>query len=175
MHDLTIDMKRVLVVSAYSCGRAPMAAAYINEMADGRITAECAGLRPRDLDPLVVAVMQEDGMNLSGTPSRDLGDLLGIRQGYDYVVSVGDKPWALQCPAVSGIPRQLFWPFPDYRNFSGTRPEKLEKIRSLRDQIKAYTTRWIAAVAGGSRPNDKVVPLQRRSAGRQEKRLFTVV
>lgn len=70
---MTPEPLRVLFVCTYNSVRSPMAAAILNAAESGRYTAESAGLFPSPVDPRVVAVMQERGIDLSCHRPQTLG------------------------------------------------------------------------------------------------------
>ncbi|WFN34186.1 arsenate reductase ArsC [Methanogenium sp. S4BF] len=67
------DLHRVLFVCTYNSVRSPMAAAILNAAAGNLYRAESAGLFPSAVDPDVVAVMRERGIDLSSHHPRSLG------------------------------------------------------------------------------------------------------
>jgi arsenate reductase len=49
-----------------------------------------------------------------------------------------------KCPsAFPGISRRLFWNFEDPSSFVGSKEEKLNKFREIRDQIRLKIKRWL--------------------------------
>ncbi len=55
----------VLLLCRHNSGRSQIAEAFFNEFAGYKIHAESAGLEPRELNPLVIEVMQEAGYDIS--------------------------------------------------------------------------------------------------------------
>ncbi|CAG1772800.1 partial arsenate reductase, partial [uncultured bacterium] len=55
---------------------------------------------------------------------------------YSYVITVCDETAAERCPVFPGSGTRLHWGFPDPGSLTGTRDEKLEKTRQIRDNIK---------------------------------------
>jgi protein-tyrosine-phosphatase len=51
-----------------------------------------------------------------------------------------------RCPIFPGIARRLYWPFPDPQKATGTEDEKLENIRSIRDQIREHIKSWVKSL-----------------------------
>ena len=74
-----IKILRVLVVCTHNSARSQMAEAFMNQMGKGRITAESAGLEPATINPLVVEVMKEIGLDLSRQTSDSVFEFLSYR------------------------------------------------------------------------------------------------
>lgn len=62
---------------------------------------------------------------------------------YDYVITVCDQTAAGQCPVFPGITKRLHWPFKDPETLTGIHEEKLEALRSIRDQIREKLIDWL--------------------------------
>lgn len=172
MHGSDDRSIRVLFVCMHNSVRSRMAEAYANAAAGGALHAESAGLLPRDADAMALKVMKEDGIELGDASSDSLRRLREKGRRYDYVVCVGERELASRCPVFPGNPRHLFWPFPDPRAFSGSRSEKLEKFRRLRDQIKSRVSEWVECVGKGLCPAEKVIPFQPLPAGGGDEKQF---
>jgi arsenate reductase len=67
---------------------------------------------------------------------------------FAYVITVCDEASAERCPIFPGVTRRLHWSFPDPSNFQGTREEKLERTREVRDMIKRQIEQWCEEVCG---------------------------
>ena len=67
------DIPQVLFVCVHNAGRSQMAAALLDEHAEGRVRVRSAGSVPADqLNPAVVEVMAEIGLDLSKeVPKRE--------------------------------------------------------------------------------------------------------
>ena len=149
---------RVLFVCIHNSARSQMAEAFLNRIGGARFRAESAGFEPGTLNPLVVEVMKESGIDISGNATKSVFDLYKQRRIYEYVVTVCDESNSERCPIFPGLVRQrMNWSFPDPSAFQGTREEKLEKSRQVRDQIKARMEQFVrkeAAAAGAPTDGD---------------------
>ena len=58
-------MYKVLFVCVHNSARSQIAEAYLNLLGKGKFNAESAGLEPGKLNPNVVAVLQESGIDIS--------------------------------------------------------------------------------------------------------------
>ena len=75
--------KKALFVCTYNSIRSPMAEGLLNARGDGVWAAESAGVHPSGVDPGVVAVLAEAGIDISGHRPRPVGSCSGP---YDLVV-----------------------------------------------------------------------------------------
>jgi arsenate reductase len=119
-------MKRLLFVCVHNAGRSQMAAAFAQQLSQGKVLAESAGTMPADqVNPVVVAVMQERGLDLSLARPKLLTPQL-VQQA-DRVISMGCAV-AEACPAVF-VPVED-WGLPDPAG------KPLEEVRRIRDEIE---------------------------------------
>src|SRR6266496_1921852 len=89
----TGDMARikVLFVCVHNSARSQMAEAYLNHFGEGRFEAESAGLEPGTLNPLVVHVMREDGIDISRNETKGVFDMIKQGKLFEYVITVCDE------------------------------------------------------------------------------------
>jgi arsenate reductase len=122
-----------------------MAEAYLNKLAGERFTAESAGLEPGTLNPFVVRVLAEDGIDIAGKGTCSVFDLFKAGKRYEIVVTVCDKEAAERCPIFPGLSEKLHWPFPDPSRFSGSDEEVMARTREVRDLIKKVVEEFITS------------------------------
>ncbi|MGC9456167.1 MAG: arsenate reductase ArsC [Halothiobacillaceae bacterium] len=135
---------RVLFVCIHNSARSQMAEAYLNTLAGDRFEAESAGLEPGQIDPRVVSVMSEEGIDLSKAQADDIMAFFQQRRLYDYVIYVCERAVEKDCPVFPGVRHTLRWPFENPANISGDGPEALDQIRAIRDRIRKQVEDWIA-------------------------------
>ncbi len=128
--------EKVLFVCIHNSARSQMAEAYLNHLANDRFEAESAGIEPGTLNPLVVEVMKEDGLDISGNKTKDVFEFLKAGKRYSYVVTVCDETAAERCPVFPGTMQRLHWSFRDPSALQGSHEEKLAATREIRNQIK---------------------------------------
>ncbi len=138
---------RVLFVCVHNSARSQMAEAYLNHLAGDRFEAQSAGLEPGVLNPYVVRVMAEDGLDISGSKTKDVFEFVRKSAIFSYVVTVCDGASAERCPIFPGIVRRLNWSFPDPSVLQGTEEEKLQGTREIRDAIKRQIEEWVKTAA----------------------------
>jgi arsenate reductase len=134
--------KKVLFVCIHNSARSQMAEAFLNQICGDAVEGQSAGLEPGKLNPVVVAVMQEIGIDISANRTKAVRDFLPVADTFAYVVTVCDEASAERCPVFPGGTQRLHWGFPDPSSFQGTPEEKLARTREVRDQIKAQVEKW---------------------------------
>ncbi|MFA6217812.1 MAG: arsenate reductase ArsC [Candidatus Omnitrophota bacterium] len=131
-----MDKKKVLFVCAHNSARSQIAEAFLKQKAGDRFEVESAGFEPGQLNPVVVEVMKEINIDISGNQTKSVFDLYKQGKLYSYVITVCDESQSDKCPIFPGLAQRLHWSFPDPARFEGTWEEKLVKTREVRDQIK---------------------------------------
>ena len=136
-------MNKVLFVCVHNSARSQMAEAFLNQLGNGRFIAESAGFKKGKLNPLVVEVMKEVGIDISNNKTKSVFKLFKKGRIYHYVIDVCNAASAERCPIFPGITKRLNWSFEDPASFTGTDEEKLTKIRVVRDGIKAEVENFL--------------------------------
>ena len=132
-------MKTIIFACVHNAGRSQMAAAFFNQLADpAKARAVSAGTSPGDrVHPEVVAVMQEEGIDLSGARPQKLTTELAAGAQLLITMGCGDE-----CPYVPGV-RRADWPLDDPKG------QPVERVRAIRDDICARVEALIAQEAVG--------------------------
>lgn len=141
-----MDKKKVLFVCIHNSARSQMAEAWLKHYCAESFDAQSAGLEPGVLNPLVVEVMKEEGIDISHKKPQGVTDLFQAKARFDYVIAVCDKEAAERCPLFPGVTERLHWSFPDPSKAAGTQQEKLAQIRPIRDAIKNKIEEWCRTV-----------------------------
>ena len=116
----------VLFVCVHNAGRSQMAAGYLREFSQGKITVLSAGSEPKEsINPIAVEVMREEGIDIANFTPKILKteDV----QLSDVVITMGCGD---ACPVFPGK-RYEDWLLEDPAN------QDIAKVRQIRDQIKA--------------------------------------
>ncbi len=118
------EVPEVLFVCVHNAGRSQMAAALLDHHAQGRVHVRSAGSTPADeINPAVVAVMDEVGLDLSKEFPKPL--TTEVVQAADVVITMGCGD---ACPVFPGK-RYLDW---ELRDPSGL---PVDEVRPIRDEI----------------------------------------
>jgi arsenate reductase len=137
------NKKRVLFICVHNSGRSQMAEGFLKALGEDKFRAESAGLKPREINKLVIEVMQEKGIDISNNTSDSIFDFFKEGRLYDYVITVCDEAIESQCPIFPGIARRLHWGFRDPQKVKGNHAEQLDQIRKIGDAIETQVTAFI--------------------------------
>jgi arsenate reductase len=134
---------RVLFLCTGNSVRSQMAEGLLRAMAGERFEGLSAGTHPAGVNPLAIEVMQEIGIDISGQRSKNVREFLG--QPIEYVVTVCDRAKE-SCPIFPGTYKFLSWGLEDPAAATGTKEEKLQFFRQIRDEISRNIERQFMAV-----------------------------
>ena len=109
--------QRVLFVCIHNSARSQMAEEYLRKTAGENFETESAGIEPGTLNPLVVEVLKEDGIDLSGKKTQSVFELLKTGKPFDFVITVCSKEAEERCPIFPGAAVRINWPLPDPSRF----------------------------------------------------------
>lgn len=135
----------ILVVCIHNSARSQMAEAFINR-AGHQLRAESAGLEPGTINPLVVEVMREKGIDLAGKPTQSVFELFKASRMFRYVITVCDGAAAERCPIFPGTCDRIHMGFPDPSKLEGSHSDTLAGCRRIRDQIETWAIDWTAGI-----------------------------
>jgi arsenate reductase len=142
-----MNKTRVLFVCTQNSARSQIAEAFLNKLAADRFEAHSAGLEAGKLNELVVEVMREVGIDISQNRTKSVFDLFNRGELFSYVIAVCDETAAQKCPIFPGLKSErINWSFEDPAQFTGTREEKLAKIRKLRERIREKVVAFARSV-----------------------------
>lgn len=127
---------KVLFICVHNSARSQMAEEFLRKLGGDDFSVESAGLDPKPVNPLVIEVMKEEGVDLSSKETKDVWDLFRKERYYNWVITVCEKEWEAKCPTFPGIYHRSHWGFPDPSRLTGSQEEKLDKLRKIRDMIK---------------------------------------
>ena len=137
-----MDKTRVLFLCTGNSARSQMAEVFLRYYAGDRFEAHSAGLEPKPINPLTLAVMEEIGFDLSEQRSKGVEVYLG-KTHFEYLITVCDDA-DKNCPTVwPGVNQRLHWSFEDPAQFVGTEEQKLAKFRQIRDAIRERVKAWL--------------------------------
>ena len=118
--------KKVLFVCVENSCRSQMAEGFARKHGGDALEAWSAGSRPSGkINETVIALMKEQGVDLTRQLSKGLGDLPPLQ--WDYVVTMGCGD---ACPALPAKTR-VDWALPDPKHMP------LDEFRKVRDDIEA--------------------------------------
>ena len=141
-----MEKTTVLFVCVHNSARSQMAEAFLKQLGGEEFEAESAGFEPGEINPLVIDVMKEVGIDISQKSTKSVFDLYKRDDLYSYVITVCDAANAQRCPLFPGFSVRLSWSFDDPAGFTGSYEEKLAKTRLVRDQIQKQVEDFIRNV-----------------------------
>ncbi len=118
-----------------------MAEGWARFLKEDLIDPYSAGIRSRELDPVAVKVMAEEGVDISGQHSKHIDELIELP--FDYVVTVCSHAQE-SCPVFPGKTRVVHRGFEDPQELAKklkNGDEILGHYRRIRDEIKAFVQR----------------------------------
>ena len=140
--------QNILFICVHNSARSQMAEAFLNQICGGRFAAVSAGLEPGTINPLVVEVMREVGIDLSRKQTQAVFEVWKSGKLFQYVVTVCSESEAKGCPIFPGVATRLHWPFPDPSQVTGTHDERLQQVRKIRDSIRTKIEQWCEEIRG---------------------------
>jgi len=140
----------------FSCGqnavRSPMASGLFRELFGKRIYVASAGVQKGELDPFVVSVMDEIGIDVSRHKPitfEELDELEGLN--FDLIVTLSPPAHHKALELTRTLAADVeYWPTPDPTAIEGRREQKLEAYRAVRDQLMKQIRQRFGGSAGGN-------------------------
>ena len=125
----------VLFACTQNSVRSPMGEALLKHLLGHRVYVDSVGVRAREVDPFVIEVMDEIGIDLSKHRPKSFDDLEDT--SYDLIISLSPEA---QHQAVE-LTRTMacdveFWNTFDPSLIEGTRETRLQAYRAVRDQLQ---------------------------------------
>ena len=140
----------------FACGmnavRSPMAAGLFGQLLGKSVYVKSAGVQKGELDPFAVAVMEELGIDISRHKPIDfeeLEDLEGLN--FDLIVTLSPPAHhkALDLTRVAAADVE-YWPTVDPTGIEGSREQKLDAYREVRDALMARIRERFGRGGGGN-------------------------
>lgn len=138
------EPRRVLFVCVHNTARSQIAEEYLRRAAGDLFEVESAGLEPGTLNPYVVRILADEGIDISHKKTRSVFDVYRRGLTYSRVITVCSREAEEKCPVFPGPVRRLNWPFPDPSAFTGTEDEILDQTREVARQIRQKITAFVA-------------------------------
>lgn len=126
----------VLFACTMNAVRSPMAAAILRHLAGRRCYVQSAGIRAGELDPFMVAAMNEIGIDVSEHTPHTIEELNDT--SFDLIVSLSPEAHhqALELTRTMAVDVE-YWPTFDasLMQGQGNREQTLEAYRTVRDRL----------------------------------------
>ena len=126
----------VLFCCTHNSIRSPMAEALLKYFHGRRIFVDSVGVRASEIDGFVVAAMDEIGIDLSKHRSKTFEDLEDT--SFDLIISLSPEAQHSAVEMTRTMACDVeFWPTMDPSLVEGSREERLEAYRDVRDTLMA--------------------------------------
>jgi protein-tyrosine-phosphatase len=124
----------VLFACTMNAVRSPIAAAILRHLAGREVYVASAGVRAGEPDPFIAEVMEEIGIDVSGHTPNTIADLHDT--SFDIVISLSPEAHhqALELTRTMAVDVE-YWPTLDPALKEGSREQRLDAYRALRDQL----------------------------------------
>jgi len=139
-------MMKVLFVCVHNTARSQLAEALLNFHGNGLVETDSAGLEPGRLNPFVVEVLAERGIDIAGKKPKNVVDLYNAGKTYDYVITVCSREVEKKCPIFPGLSNRVVWSFEDPSLYTGTDDEIRAKVRDLAGRIEIKIQAFLTAL-----------------------------
>lgn len=133
-------MKKILVLCTGNSCRSQIAEGYLRRFAGDHAEVYSAGVETHGVNPRAIAIMKEDGIDISGHTSNNIDEYLDI--DFDFVITVCDNARE-RCPYFPTKAQKFHYNFPDPAKARGTEMEIMAEFRSVRDMIKTYSEQFV--------------------------------
>jgi protein-tyrosine-phosphatase len=138
----------------FACGlnsvRSPMAESLLHHMFPHALYVKSAGAKKGELDPFAVAVMAELGQDISGhkpTTFEELEDWEGLN--FDLIITLSPEAHHKAIELTRTLAADVeYWPTADPTAVEGSREQRLDAYRVVRDQlVQKIRERFVAPAA----------------------------
>jgi len=133
-------MKNILVLCTGNSCRSQMAHGYLNNFAGNKAKIYSAGIETHGVNPKAIAIMKEDGIDISQHTSNNVDEYKNI--DFDFVITVCDNAKE-NCPYFPSNAKKFHFNFPDPAKAIGTEKEIMVEFERVRDMIKIYCQNFV--------------------------------
>ncbi len=133
-------MKKILVLCTGNSCRSQIAEGYLRHFAGDRAEVYSAGVETHGVNPRAIAIMAEDGLDISGHTSNHVDEYAEV--DFDFVITVCDNARE-RCPYFPTRAEKLHHNFPDPAKATGTEEEVMAEFRRVREMVKGYAKDFV--------------------------------
>jgi arsenate reductase len=132
--------KNILVLCTGNSCRSQIAHGYLAQFGGDKVNVWSAGIETHGVNPRAIAIMKEDGVDISNHTSNNVNEYANL--SFDYVITVCDNAKE-NCPYFPATVKNFHHNFPDPAKARGTEEEIMTEFRQVRDMIKEYSLKFI--------------------------------
>lgn len=133
-------MKNILVLCTGNSCRSQIAHGYLQMFAKGKANIYSAGIETHGVNPRAIAIMKEDGIDISNYTSNNVDEYKNIE--FYFVITVCDNANE-KCPVFPSNAKKFHHNFPDPGKATGTEEEIMREFRMVREMIKEYCKNFV--------------------------------
>lgn len=142
----------VLFVCGLNSVRSPMAAGLFRQMLGRNVYVVSAGVKKGELDPFAVAAMEEIGVDISRHRPRTIEEIEeweGLN--FDLIVTLSPQAHHRALEITRAIAAEVeYWPTPDPTAAEGSREQRLDAYRGVREALMERIRARFGGPAGGN-------------------------
>jgi arsenate reductase len=135
-----MEQKRILVLCTGNSCRSQIAEGYLRHFAENKALVYSAGVETHGVNPKAIAIMKEDGIDISSHTSNNVDEYRNIE--FDFIITVCDNAKE-RCPYFPSKAKRFHYNFPDPAKAIGTEEEIKNEFRKVRTLIKQYSEQFI--------------------------------
>lgn len=133
----------VLFLCSMNSVRSPIAEGLARLRFGKRLYVDSAGLRKSERDPFALAVLREAGIEFDGDEPNTLEEI--DCEGFDLVIALSPEAHQRANELLRATAVELaYWPIEDATQVTGTRDQRIEAYRRVRDTIDRLIRETIA-------------------------------
>jgi len=140
----------------FACGlnsvRSPMAAGLLRQMLGSSLYVGSAGVRKGELDVFATTAMEEIGIDINGhrpMTFEELEDLEGLN--FDLIVTLSPEAHHKALELTRTLAAEVeYWPTADPTAIEGSREQRMNAYRDVRDQLLQRIRTRFARRQGGN-------------------------
>jgi len=133
-------MQQIPLLCTGNSRRSQLAHGYLEAITAGKAMIYSAGVETHGVNPKAIAIMKEDGIDISNNTSNNVLEYQDIAM--DFVITVCDNAKE-RCPYFPTGAKMFHYNFPDPAKAKGTEEEIMEQFRTVREMIKAYCADFV--------------------------------
>ena len=140
----------------FACGlnsvRSPIAAGLFSQLFGRTVYVGSAGVQKGELDPFAVAAMEEIGLDIARHKPitfEELEEWEGLN--FDLIVTLSPPAHHRALELTRTVPAEVeYWPTVDPTGTEGSREQRLNAYREVRDQLTARIRERFGRPSGGN-------------------------
>jgi len=132
--------KNILILCTGNSCRSQIAHGYMQRFVGDKANVFSAGVETHGVNPRAIAIMAEDGIDISNHTSNNVIEYQDI--DFDFLITVCDNAKE-RCPYFPSNAEKFHYNFPDPAKAVGTEEEIMNEFKHVRDLIKKYCMSFV--------------------------------